>query len=143
MMGTGFRLEAGSRFDPFFLLDLKWRTIRVSPAYVGWEVGGGMFLKASVMLGCRDDILTSRGEGLSGRSLHSDTKMSRHRWAIGRFVASEPEIFRFRRRQSSGFFEESSVLKYLMACVSFWGKGNTMEGFAIGNLCRPRSGGGR
>jgi len=39
MVGVGFRLDAGSRLDIFFLLVLKWRTTRVPPAYVGWEVG--------------------------------------------------------------------------------------------------------
>jgi len=76
MVVVGFRLAAWSRLYPFFLFVLKCRTIRVPPASVGWEVGGGMFPKASVMVGCRDVVLTSRGEGLSGRFLHSGAKMS-------------------------------------------------------------------
>jgi hypothetical protein len=76
MVVVGFLLEAGSRIEPFFLLVLKCRTIRVPPASVGWEVGGGIFPKASVMVGCRDVVLTLRGKGLSGRFLHSGAKMS-------------------------------------------------------------------
>ena len=76
MVVVGFRLEAGSRLEPFSLFVLKCRTIRVPPASVGWEVGGGMFPKASVMVGCRDVVFTSRGEGLSGRFLQSGAKMS-------------------------------------------------------------------
>ena len=54
MVCVGFRLEAGFRLDNFFLLGLKWRTIRVPSLSVGWAVGGGMSLKAFDMLGCRD-----------------------------------------------------------------------------------------
>ena len=57
MIGVGFRLEAGLRVDPFFLLGSKWRTIRVPSLSVGWAVGGGMLLKASDMVGCRDAML--------------------------------------------------------------------------------------
>ncbi len=39
MVGAGFLLEAGL---PFFLIGLKWRTIRVPSLYVGWEVVDGM-----------------------------------------------------------------------------------------------------
>ncbi len=59
MIGAGFRLEAGLLLDPFFLLGLKWRTIRVSSLSVGWAVGGGMLLKASVVVDCRDTMLTA------------------------------------------------------------------------------------
>jgi len=77
MIGVGFRLEAGMRLDPFFLLGLKWRTIRVHFLSVDWAVGGGMLLKASAMVGCRDAMLTTWGEGLSGRVPQADAKMSR------------------------------------------------------------------
>ena len=69
MVVVGFRLATGSRLDPFFLFVLKCRTIRVPPASDGWEVGGGRFPKASVMVGCQDGVLTSRGEGMFGRFL--------------------------------------------------------------------------
>ncbi len=82
------------------------------------------------MVGCRDVVLTSRGEGLFGRLSKSGAKMSLQRGAMERSIASGLEIFRFRRRQSSEYFVESSVLRYLRACVSFLGKGNLMEGFA-------------
>ena len=74
-----------------------------------------MFHMASVMVGCRDAMLTVRGEGLSGRLPQAGAKMSRQRGAMERFIASRPEIFGFRRRQSSGMFDESSVLRYLSA----------------------------
>ncbi len=67
MVGAGFLLEAGLLLDHFFLLGLKWRTIRVPSFSRGWEVGGGMLLEDSVMVGCRDARLTTWGEGLSGR----------------------------------------------------------------------------
>ncbi len=95
MVGAGLLLEAGSRLGPFFLLGLKWRTIRVSSVCVGWEVVGGMWLKASVMVGCRDAMLTARGEGLSGRVPQSAAKISRQRGAMERSIASAPEIFGF------------------------------------------------
>ena len=59
MVGVGFRLEVGLRLDPFFLLGLKWRTIRVPSLAGGRSVGGVMLLKASVMMGCRDAMLTA------------------------------------------------------------------------------------
>ncbi len=59
MVGAGFRLEAGLLLDPFFLLGLKLRTIRVPSLPLGWAVGGGMLLKDSVMVSCRDARLTA------------------------------------------------------------------------------------
>ena len=81
MVGVGFRLEARLRLDPFFPLVLKWKTIRVPSPSVCWAVGGGMLLKASVMLGCRDAMPTAWGEGLSGRVSQDDAKMSHQRGA--------------------------------------------------------------
>ncbi len=115
MIGVGFRLEAGMRLDPFFLLGLKWKTIRMPSLSIGWAVGGGILLKASVMVGCRDAKLTAWGEGLSGRVPQADAKMPRQRGAMERSIASRPEILGFRRRQSSGLLDESSVLRYLRA----------------------------
>ena len=87
MIGAGFRLEAGLRLGPFSLLVLRWRTMRVHAMSVSWEVGGGMFPMASVMVGCRDAPLTARGEGLSGRLPQADVKMSRQRGAMERSIA--------------------------------------------------------
>ena len=115
MVGAGFLLEAGLLLDPFFLLGLKWRTIRVPSLSRGWAVGGGMLLKASVMVGCRDAMLTAWGEGLSGRVPQADSRVSRQRGAMERSIASGPEILGFRRRQSSGLLDESSVFIYLRA----------------------------
>ena len=115
MIGVGFRLEAGLRLDPFFLLGLKWRTIRVPSLSVGWAVGGEMLLKASVMVGCRGAMLTAWGEGLPERVPQDGAKMSRQRGAMERSIASGLEILGFRRRQSSGLLDESSVLRYLRA----------------------------
>jgi hypothetical protein len=61
--------------------------MRVPALSVGWEVGGGMFLMASVMVGCRDAMLIARGEGLSGRLPHAGVKMSRQREAMERSIA--------------------------------------------------------
>ena len=87
MVGAGFRLEAGLRLGPFFLLVLKWRTTRVHVLFVSWEVGGGMFPMASVMVGCRDAPLTARGEGMSRKLPQAGVKMSRQRGAMERSSA--------------------------------------------------------
>ena len=79
---------------------------------VDWAVGGGMLPKASVMVGCRDATLIAWGEGLSGRVPQADAKISRQRGAMERSIASEPEIFGFRRRHSSGLLDESRALRY-------------------------------
>ena len=84
MIGVGFRLEAGLRSSPFFLLGLKWRTIRVPSLSVDWAVRGGMLPKASVMVGCRDAMLTAWGEGFSGRLSQADAKTSLQRDAMER-----------------------------------------------------------
>jgi hypothetical protein len=76
-VGVGLRLEAGLRLDPFFLLGLKWRTIRIPSPSVSWAVGEGILLKASVMVGCRDAMIIARGEGPFGRVSKKDANMSR------------------------------------------------------------------
>ena len=89
-----------------------------------------MLLKASVMVGCRDAMLIAWGEGLLGRVPQADTKMSRQRGAMERSIASGPENLGFKRRQSSGLLDESSVLMYLRVWPSLRGMGNTIDGFA-------------
>ena len=74
-----------------------------------------MFPMASVMVGCLDALLTAGGEGLSEMLPQSGVKMSLHRGAMERLNASGPEILGFKRRQSAGFFDDSSVLMYLSA----------------------------
>jgi hypothetical protein len=98
MIGVSFRLEAGLLIDPFFLLGLKWRTIRVPSLSGGRSVGGLMLLKASVMMGCRDAMLFAWGEDLSGRVPQADAMMSRQRGMMERSIVSGPEILGFRRR---------------------------------------------
>jgi hypothetical protein len=114
MIGVGFRLEAGLRLDPFFLL-WKWRKIRVPSLSIGSAVGGGMLLRASSMVGCRDALLIARGEGFSGREPQADAKMSLQRGAMVRSDVDWPENFVFKMRQSSGLLDESNVLIYLRA----------------------------
>ena len=82
---------------------------------VGGEVGGGILPMASVMVGCRDALLTARGEGPSRRLPYASAKMSRQRGAMEGYIASGLETFGFRRRQCSGLFEERNALKYLSA----------------------------
>ena len=77
-----------------------------------------MLFKASFMVGCLDAMLSAWGEGLSGRVLHADAKMSRHRGAMERSIASGPEVLGFKRRQSSGLLDKSSVLMYLRVWTS-------------------------
>ena len=67
------------------------------------------------MVGCRDAMLTAWGGGLSGRVPQADAKVSRQRGAMERSIASGPESLGFRRRQSSGLLDESSVLRYYRA----------------------------
>ncbi len=115
MVGVSFRLEAGLRLGPLFRFVLKWRKMREPSLSVGGEVGGGILPMASIMVGCRDALLTARGEGPSRRLPHAGAKMYRHRGAMEGSIASGPETFSFRRRQCSGLFEESIDLKYLSA----------------------------
>ena len=53
---------------------------------VVWEVRGGMFPKAFVIVGCRDAMLTARGEGPSGRLSQTGVKMPRLRGAMVRSI---------------------------------------------------------
>jgi hypothetical protein len=112
-MCVGFRLEAGLRLDPFPLLGWKWRTIRELSLAVSWAGGGGKLIKASGMVGCLVAMLIAWAEGLSGRVPQADAKMIRQRGAMERSSASGPEIFGFRRHQSSRLLDESRALRYL------------------------------
>jgi len=115
MVGVGFCLEAGLRLGPFFRFLFKWRTMRVPAMLVGLEVQVGTFPMASIIVGCRDALLTERVEGPFGRLSQAGVKISRKRGAMERFVVRGPEILVLIRRQSSGIFDESSVLRYSSA----------------------------
>ena len=52
------------------------------------------------------------------------------RGAMARVNASGPEILDFKRRQSAGFSDDSSVLRYLSARVRSCGMGTSIDGFA-------------
>ena len=93
----------------------------------GW---GGMFPMASVMVSCLDALLTARGEGLSGMLCQSVVKMVLQRGAMERVNDSGPEDVVFNRCQSSGFFEDNRVLRYLRAWVRSCGRGKSIDGFA-------------
>ena len=66
---------------PFFPLFLKCRAMR-GPSLVDWAGGGGTFRRASIIVGCRDALLSVRGEGLSGRVSHADAKTVLHLGAM-------------------------------------------------------------
>ncbi len=74
-----------------------------------------MFFMASVMVSCLDALLTVRGEGLSGMLPQSGVKMSLQRGEKERLSTSWLEILSFKRRMSAGFFDDSSVPRYLSA----------------------------
>ena len=78
-----------------------------------------MLCNASFMVGYRDAMLTACGEGLSGRVSQVGAKTSLHRGAMERSIASGPEILGLRSRQSSEFLDESNVLRYLRAWLSY------------------------
>ena len=78
-----------------------------------------MLFSASVMVGCRDAMLTACGEGLSGRVSQADAKASLQRGAMERSIASRPEILGLRSLHSSGLLDESNDLKYLSAWLRF------------------------
>ena len=115
MVGVGFRLEAGLRVFPFFFLGLKWRAIRLLALSSGRALGEGMLFQASVMVGCRVAMLIAWAEGPSGRAAQDGAKMSLHRGAMEMSSADGPDILVFRRCESSGLLDESSVLRYLRA----------------------------
>ena len=79
----------------FFRLFLKCRAIRVSALVVGWAGVGGTFRSASSIVGCRDALLSARGEGLSGRAAHADRKMFLHLGVMEGSMISGPASFRF------------------------------------------------
>ena len=60
--------------------------MRVPNLSVVWEAQGGIFPKASIIVGCRDALLIARGEDPSGRLFRAGVKMSRQRGAIERSV---------------------------------------------------------
>ena len=74
-----------------------------------------MLFQASLMVGCRDAMLIAWGEGPSGRLAHEGAKMSRQLGAMEMSGAAGPEILGFKRRQSSGLLDESSIFRYLRA----------------------------
>ena len=80
---------------------------------VGWAVGGGTFRRASVIVGCRDALLSAWGEGLSGSVSHADEKMFRHLGATEGSMTSGPASFVFFMRQSSHLVDERRTLRYL------------------------------
>ena len=60
-----------------------------------------MFRRASVMVGCRDALLSVRGDGLSGRDSHAGAKTVLHLGAIEGSMNSGPASFCFLLCQSS------------------------------------------
>ena len=66
-------------------------------------------------MGCRDVLLSVRGEGLSGRDSHADAKTFLHLGAIEGSTISGPASFSFLLRQSSHPVDDRRALKYLRA----------------------------
>ena len=87
--------------------------MRVPDLSIGWEVQGGTFPMASVIVDCQDALLTARGEGPSGRCSQAGVKISRQRGAMERSIVRGLGILVMIRRQSSRLFDESIVLRYL------------------------------
>ena len=113
VVGACFRLEDWVCLDPFFRLFLKCRAIRVPALVVDWAGVGGTFRSASSIVGCRDALLSARGEGLSGRVSHADKKMFLHLGAMEGSMPYGPASFSFLMRQSSHPMDERSARKYL------------------------------
>ena len=67
------------------------------------------------MVGCRDALLSVRGDGLSGRDPHAVAKTCLHLGAIEGSMISGPASFFFLLRQSSHPVEDKRALKYLRA----------------------------
>jgi hypothetical protein len=129
MVVAGFLLEVAFLLGPRVLFVLKWRTMRVPSVRVGREVEG-MFLMASSMVGCLEAVLTARGEGLSGMLSQALVKMALHRGAMVGVNEVGPDIEDLKRRQSSEFFEESSVLRNLSARATSFCRGKVNDGLA-------------
>lgn len=108
-----FRWEDWVCFEHFFRLFLKCRAIRVPALFAGWVREGEAFRKASSMVGCRDALLSARGEGLSGRVSHADKKMFIHLGEMEGSMVSGPESFSFLVRQSSHPVDERRAFKNL------------------------------
>ena len=89
-----------------------------------------MFLIASTIVGCLEALLTARDVGLSGRLSQDVVKMVLHRGAMEEGNKSGSAIFDFKRRQSAGFFVDSSVLRYLSARARSRCGGKSIDGFA-------------
>ena len=97
---------------PFFSSLLKCRAMR-GPSLVDWAGGGGTFRRASIIVGCRDALLSARGEGLSGRVSHADEKMFLHLGAMEGAMIFGPASFCFLPRQSSHPVDERRALMNL------------------------------
>ncbi len=85
----------------------------MSSLVVGWVGVGGTFRRASATVGCRNALLSARGEGLSGRVSHADKKMFLHLGAMEESVVVGPASFSFLMRQSSRPVDERRAFKYL------------------------------
>ena len=86
---------------------------------MGWAGVGGTFRSASSIVGCRDALLSARGEGLSERVTHADRKMFLHIGAMEGSMVSGPASFSFLMCQSSHPVDERRALKYLRLRASF------------------------
>jgi hypothetical protein len=82
------------------------------------------------MVGCRDALLSVRGDGLSGRDSHAGAKTFLHLGAIESSMISGPASFFFLLRQSSHPVDERRARRNLRAWASFWVRGNRKVGFA-------------
>ncbi len=80
---------------------------------VVWAVGGGTFRRASVIVGCRDALLSAWGEGLFGSVSHADEQMFRHLGAMEGSMTSGPAGVVLFMRQSSHLVDERRALRYL------------------------------
>ena len=67
------------------------------------------------MVGCRDALLSVRGDGLSGRDSHAGAKMFLHLGAIEGSMISGPASFFFLLLQSSHPVDERRARVHLRA----------------------------
>ncbi len=95
VIGACFRLEDWVWLDPVFRRFLKCRAIRVPSPVVDQVEGGGTFRRTSILVGCRDALLSASAEGLSGRVSHADEEMFRHLGAMEESMTSGPASFLF------------------------------------------------